>query len=100
MPLLGLHVTDAYLAQILDLGVTGLFLGFLIYSHREQSKRLDAYVNRLLETLATIEQEREAGYEAIRVRYDTVVARYNTERDTLLLNISSKLDQVIDRQNQ
>ncbi len=93
-------MTDAFITQLLDLGVTGLFLCFLIYSHREQSRRLDAYVNRLLETLSTIEQEREAGYEAIRSRYDTVVARYNTERDTLLLNISSKLDQVIDRQNQ
>lgn len=93
-------MTDAFITQLLDLGVTGVFLCFLIYSHREQSRRLDAYVNRLLETLATIEQEREAGYEAIRSRYDAVVARYNTERDTLLLNISSKLDQVIDRQNQ
>ena len=93
-------MTDAYLAQILDLGVTGLFLAFLIYSHREQSKRLDSYVNRLLETLATVEQEREAGYEAIRVRYDGVVDRYNSERDQLLLNIISKLDHIIDRQNQ
>jgi len=89
-----------FIAQLLDLGVTGVFICWLLWSHKEQSKRLDVYVNRLLETLATVEQEREAGYEAIRVRYDTVVARYNTERDTLLLNISSKLDQVIDRQNQ
>jgi len=89
-----------FIAQLLDLGVTGIFICWLLWSHKEQSKRLDVYVNRLLETLATVEQEREAGYEAIRSRYDTVVARYNTERDTLLLNISSKLDQVIDRQNQ
>ena len=83
-----------------DAGMAGAFILFLVYERRESAKRLDAYVNRLLETLATIEQEREAGYEAIRSRYDTVVARYNTERDQLLLNITSKLDQVIDRQNQ
>lgn len=83
-----------------DAGMAGAFIVFLVWQHREQSRRLDSYVNRLLETLATVEQEREAGYEAIRVRYDSVVDRYNTERDTLLLNISSKLDHVIDRQNQ
>ena len=94
------RVTDAFITQLLDLGVTGLFLCFLIYSHREQSRRLDAYVNRLLETLATIEKEREEGYEIIRSRYDTIIDRYNTERDTLLLNISSKLDHVSDRLNQ
>ena len=86
-----------FIAQLLDLGVTGLFLGFLIYSHREQSKRLDAYVNRLLETLATIEKEREEGYEAIRSRYDGVVERYNNERDQLLLNISAKLESIADK---
>jgi len=89
-----------FIAQLLDLGITGLFIGWLLWSHKEQSKRLDAYVNRLLETLATIEKEREEGYEAIRSRYDGVVDRYNTERDQLLLNITSKLDQVLDRVNQ
>ena len=83
-----------------DAGMAGAFIVFLVWQHREQSRRLDSYVNRLLETLATVDQEREAGFEAIRVRYDSVVDRYNTERDTLLLNISSKLDHVIDRQNQ
>ena len=77
--------------------MAGAFIVFLVWQHREQSRRLDSYVNRLLETLATIEQEREVGYEIIRSRYDTIIDRYNTERDTLLLNISSKLDHVSDR---
>ena len=38
-----------------DAGMAGCFILFLAYQHREQSKRLDAYVNRLLETLATVE---------------------------------------------
>lgn len=83
-----------------DAGMAGCFILFLVYERRESAKRLDAYVNRLLETLATIEKEREEGYEAIRSRYDGVVDRYNTERDQLLLNITSKLDQVLDRVNQ
>ena len=83
-----------------DAGMAGCFLLFLVYERRESAKRLDAYVNRLLETLATIEKEREEGYETVRARYDTVVSRYNTERDQLLLNITSKLDQVLDRVNQ
>jgi len=86
-----------FIAQLLDLGITGLFIGWLLWSHKEQSKRLDAYVNRLLETLATIEKEREEGYEAIRSRYDGVVERYNTERDRLLLDISGKLDHIAEK---
>ena len=89
-----------FIAQLLARGITGLFIGWLLWSHKEQSKRLDAYVNRLLETLATIEKEREEGSEPVRARYDTVVSRYNTERDQLLLNITSKLDHVLDRVNQ
>tara|TARA_R100000306_G_C4273988_1_gene91585 strand:+ start:186 stop:473 length:288 start_codon:yes stop_codon:yes gene_type:complete len=83
-----------------DAGMAGAFILFLVWQHREQSRRLDSYVNRLLETLATIEKEREEGYEIIRSRYDTIIDRYNTERDTLLLNISTKLDHVSDRLNQ
>ena len=86
-----------FIAQLLDLGITGLFIGWLLWSHKEQSKRLDAYVNRLLETLATIEKEREEGYEAIRSRYDGVVERYNAERDRLLLDISGKLDHISEK---
>ena len=86
-----------FIAQLLDLGVTGIFICWLLWSHKEQSKRLDAYVNRLLETLATIEKEREEGYEAIRSRYDGVVERYNNERDQLLLNISAKLESIADK---
>ena len=77
--------------------MTGIFICWLLWSHKEQSKRLDAYVNRLLETLATIEKEREEGYEAIRSRYDGVVERYNNERDQLLLNISAKLESIADK---
>lgn len=86
-----------FIAQLLDLGITGLFIGWLLWSQKEQAKRLDAYVNRLLETLATVEKEREEGYEAIRSRYDGVVERYNAERDRLLLDISAKLESIADK---
>ena len=86
-----------FIAQLLDLGITGLFLGFLIFSHREQSKRLDEYVNRLLETLATIEQEREVGFDKIRDRYDEVITKYDAERDRLLLDITGKLDHISEK---
>ena len=81
-----------FFAQLLDLGVTGIFICWLLWSHKEQSKRLDDYVDRLLETLSNIEREREEGYDKIRDRYDEVIAKYDTERDKLLIDIARKLD--------
>jgi len=82
-----------FIAQLLDLGITGLFIGWLLWSQKEQAKRLDAYVNRLLETLATVEKEREAAFDKIRDRYDDVISKYDIERDKLLIDISGKLDE-------
>ena len=79
-----------------DAGMAGCFILFLAYQHREQSKRLDAYVNRLLETLATVEQERELGFDKVRDRYDGVVKKYDARIDKLL-EIGTKLDHIIDK---
>lgn len=82
-----------FFAQLLDLGITGLFIGYLLWMNKTQTQRLDSYVERLLETLATIEKEREAGFDKIRDRYDDVIAKYDSERDKLLIDISGKLDE-------
>lgn len=86
-----------------DAGVAGLFIMFLVYDRREtakrvleqekeQTRRLDEYVDRLLATLANIEKEREEGYDKIRDRYDDVITKYDSERDKLLNEIMAKLD--------
>lgn len=86
-----------------DAGVAGLFIMFLVYDRREtakrvieqekeQTRRLDEYVGRLLATLANIEKEREEGYDKIRDRYDDVITKYDSERDKLLNEIMAKLD--------
>ena len=80
-----------------DAGMAGAFIVFLVWQHREQSTRLDGYGNRLLETLATIEQEREVGFDKVRDRYDEVIAKYDGERDKLLVDITTKLQHIIDK---
>ena len=88
-----------------DAGVAGLFIMFLVYDRREtakrvveqekeQTRRLDEYVDRLLETLANIEKEREEGYDKIRDRYDDVITKYDSERDKILNDIVTKIDQL------
>ena len=72
-----------FFAQLLDLGITGLFIGYLLWMNKTQTQRLDSYVERLLETLSGIEKEREEGYDKIRDRYDEVISKYDTERDKL-----------------
>ena len=84
-----------FFAQLLDLGITGLFIGYLLWANKTQTKRLDSYVDRLLVVLATVEKEREAGFDKVRDRYDEVIAKYDSERDKLLLDISSKLEEIV-----
>ena len=81
-----------FFAQLVDLGITGLFIGYLLWKDKAQTKALADFVDRLLETLSSIEKEREEGYDKIRDRYDEVIAKYDAERDKLLIDISRKLD--------
>lgn len=89
-----------FIAQLLDLGITGLFISWLAWSNKRQEKRLDDWVDRMLNTLSELEDKREEGYEQIRDRYDTVIAKYDTERDKLLLEIGTKLDHIQDKVSQ
>ena len=82
-----------FFAQLLDLGITGLFIGYLLWKDKQQTKALADFVDRLLGTLSGIEKEREQGYDKIRDRYDEVIAKYDAERDKLLIDISRKLDE-------
>ena len=77
-----------------DLGVAGAFIMYLAYTSKAQAKKLDEYVDRLLTILGTIEKEREIGFDKIRDRYDEVIDKYDSERDKLLIDISSKLDAI------
>ena len=81
-----------FFAQLVDLGITGLFIGYLLWKDKAQTKALADFVDRLLETLAGIEKEREEGYDKIRDRYDEVIAKYDAERDKLLIDIIRKLE--------
>tara|TARA_R100000808_G_scaffold10092_1_gene27152 strand:- start:13726 stop:13986 length:261 start_codon:yes stop_codon:yes gene_type:complete len=85
-------VESQFFAQLVDLGITGLFIGYLLWKDKAQTKALADFVDRLLETLASIEKEREEGYDKIRDRYDEVIAKYDAERDKLLMDIARKLD--------
>ena len=66
----------------------------VVEQEKEQTRRLDEYVDRLLETLANIEKEREEGYDKIRDRYDDVITKYDSERDKILNDIVTKIDQL------
>ena len=77
-----------------DLGVAGAFITYLAYTSKAQAKKLDEYVDRLLTILSTIEKEREIGFDKVRDRYDEVIAKYDAERDKLLIDISGKLDTI------
>lgn len=86
-----------FIAQLLDLGITGLFIGYLLWKDKQQTKALAEFVDRLLKTMGELDVKREEGYEQIRDRYDGVIAKYDTERDKLLLGIGHKLDHLTEK---
>tara|TARA_R100000152_G_C6733039_1_gene157501 strand:- start:332 stop:655 length:324 start_codon:yes stop_codon:yes gene_type:complete len=82
-----------FVAQLLDLGITGIFIGYLLWKDKAQTKALAEFVDRLMKTMSEIDAKREEGYEQVRDRYDVIIERYNSERDRLLTDISKKLDE-------
>jgi len=87
-----------------DAGMAGAFIIFLVYDRREQAKRMaeqekeqsrrmKEYVDRLLNILENIEKEREVGFDKVRDRYDDVIAKYDAERDKLLIDISGRIEE-------
>tara|TARA_R100001594_G_scaffold63786_1_gene98153 strand:- start:667 stop:951 length:285 start_codon:yes stop_codon:yes gene_type:complete len=83
-----------FIAQLLDLGITGLFIGYLLWKDKQQTKALAEFNEKLLQVMRELEEKREEGYEQIRDRYDEVIARYNLERDKLLTDISLALKDI------
>ncbi len=104
-------LTSEFMAQLVDLGVTGMFIGYLVWSNKMQAKKLDEFVSKMFDTMQEMERDRKGEHEQIRdryeavisglrqemndlrTRYDGVITQYNSERETLLHNISSKLDE-------
>lgn len=86
---------------LIDYGVAGLFLLYMIYTKFQDQKRADAQQCRYEEKLETLRKDSFSTQEQIRQRYTSVIDKYDLqiksyseERGELRQNLESSLDQI------
>ena len=67
-------MTDQLISQLVDFGALGLFSGFLVYQFIQMQKRLDSLVEGFQEQVNAIGDDFDNRVEAMRARYDVVIA--------------------------
>jgi F0F1-type ATP synthase membrane subunit b/b' len=100
-------MTDALMQTLTDYGALGVFAAFLIWQFTGMQKRLDDLTERFQEQLAQINADYDERIEKMRIRYDSVIDKYDTERRTLAESLTRsvednnvKLDQALDKLNE
>jgi len=79
-------------SNLLDFGALGLFAAYLIYSNVKTQKRLDEMVSQFLSTTETQEKAHAAAEDLIRTRYDAIIARHESQRQSVYNDVVKKLD--------
>ena len=80
------------LAELFDLGALGLFAAYLIYSNLKTQKRLDEMASQFLTTTENQEKAHAAAEDLIRTRYDAIIARHESQRQSVYEDVVKKLD--------
>tara|TARA_R110002012_G_scaffold244169_1_gene418856 strand:- start:1169 stop:1627 length:459 start_codon:yes stop_codon:yes gene_type:complete len=75
-------ITDPILKAVLEYGVAGLFLLYMVITKHQDQKRFDSmrekYESRVLKMTETNKDEQDS----LRTRYENVIAEYNTQIKT------------------
>ena len=75
-------ITDPILKAVLEYGVAGLFLLYMVITKHQDQKRFDSmrekYESRVLKMNETNKDEQDS----LRTRYENVIAEYNTQIKT------------------
>ena len=79
---------------LLNHGSLGIFAAFLIWLYTNMQKRMDELVDKFQGQLEEIRKDQKADQEALRVRYDDVIGKYDTERKQTRLQIKDRIERV------
>jgi len=79
---------------LLNHGSLGIFAAFLIWLYTNMQKRMDELVDKFQGQLEEIRKDQKADQEALRVRYDDVIGKYDTERKQTRLQIKDRIEKV------
>lgn len=79
---------------LLNHGSLGIFAAFLIWLYTNMQKRMDELVDKFQGQLEEIRKDQKADQEALRVRYDDVIGKYDADRKQVRLQIKEKIEKV------
>jgi methyl-accepting chemotaxis protein len=80
--------------MLLNHGSLGIFAAFLIWLYTNMQKRMDELVDKFQGQLEEIRKDQKSDQEMLRVRYDDVIGKYDTERKQMRLQIKDRIDKV------
>lgn len=73
-------------------GPLGISAAFVAWLYIKETQRREKLIESFQGQIREIQDRCDKKEEEIRARYDEVVARYNTERDTLLQDLTTNLN--------
>ena len=79
---------------LLNHGSLGIFAAFLIWLYTNMQKRMDELVDKFQGQLEEIRKDQKADQESLRVRYDDVIGKYDSERKQMRLQIKERIEKV------
>lgn len=79
---------------LLNHGSLGVFAAFLVWLYMNMQKRMDELVDKFQGQLEEIRKDQKADQEALRVRYDDVIGKYDSERKQMRLQIKERIEKV------
>tara|TARA_Y100000004_G_scaffold83128_1_gene93301 strand:- start:1702 stop:2058 length:357 start_codon:yes stop_codon:yes gene_type:complete len=77
---------------LLDFGALGIFCAFLVWQHLTMQKRLDKMSDEWRDSLAAVETEHAAAEQNIRDRYDAILQRYESTRESIYKDVVETLN--------
>lgn len=80
--------------MLLNHGSLGIFAAFLVWLYMNMQKRMDELVDKFQGQLEEIRKDQKADQEALRVRYDDVIGKYDSERKQMRLQIKDRIEKV------
>lgn len=85
---------DTLIPQLLDFGALGMFAGFLIWLNARSQKRLDEMSEQFQKTLREQEEAHHLAEEKIRSRYDSLIANFNSERQSIYQEVVATMSDI------
>ena len=88
---------DAILQTLTDYGALGLFAGYLAWQQNKLQQALQSLTLRFQKQIDTLQDRHEQREDAMRARYDNVIADLNRHRDNMSSEMTAALTRSADK---